>query len=191
MGGHSPSADLFQPATQMTVTVKIGQTVLGPPKLFRPAMSQPVVAIIAFDRISPFHLSVPCVVFGAAPGRAVIPAAGLRRGAGAPRTTAGFDISMGAIGLQALDGADIIIAPSWRDPAERPPQPLLDRLAAAHRRGARIVGLCLGAYVLAEAGMLDGRRATTHWAYAQDFARRLSGGGGWDVDVSMSRTARW
>jgi transcriptional regulator GlxA family with amidase domain len=49
---------------------------------------------------------------------------------------------------------------------------MLEALASAQRRGSQVVGLCLGAYVLAEAGLLDGRRATTHWAYAQDFAQR-------------------
>jgi transcriptional regulator GlxA family with amidase domain len=71
-----------------------------------------------------------------------------------------------------LATADIVIVPSWRDPAERPPQPLLAALVAAHRRGAQVVGLCLGAYVPAEAGLLDGRRAITHWAFAPDFRRR-------------------
>jgi transcriptional regulator GlxA family with amidase domain len=66
----------------------------------------------------------------------------------------------------------MVVVPSWRDPDERPPQALLYALVAAHRRGAQVVGLCLGAYVLAEAGLLEGRSATTHWAYAQDFARR-------------------
>jgi transcriptional regulator GlxA family with amidase domain len=136
-------------------------------------MSQPVIAVVAFDRISPFHLSVPCVVFGDPhPGA---PSFRLRVCAAEPgplRTTAGFEIST-AHGVAALDDADMIIIPSWRDPAEQPPQELLDQLKAAHRRGARIVGLCLGAYVLAEAGLLDGRRATTHWAYAQDFALRF------------------
>ncbi|MBF3216670.1 helix-turn-helix domain-containing protein, partial [Pseudomonas aeruginosa] len=56
---------------------------------------------------------------------------------------------------------------------ERPPQALLDALIAARARGAQLVGLCLGAFVLAEAGLLDGRRATTHWMWAEDFAGRF------------------
>lgn len=136
-------------------------------------MDKPVVAVVAFDRISPFHLSVPCVVFGDAhPG---VPGFELRVCAGEAgplRTTAGFDLAV-AHGLEALAGAQWVIVPSWRDAQEQAPQPLLDALAAAHARGARVVGLCLGAYVLAQAGLLAGRRATTHWAYAQDFARRF------------------
>lgn len=136
-----------------------------PPKL-------PVIALVAFDQISPFHLAVPCVVFGDRhPGA---PGFDLRVCAGEPgplRTNAGFTVVV-EHGLEALRGAALIIVPSWRDPSERPPAALLKALVSAHRRGARVVGLCLGAYVLAEAGLLEGRRATTHWSAADDFARR-------------------
>jgi transcriptional regulator GlxA family with amidase domain len=135
-------------------------------------MPQPVIAVVAFDRISPFHLSVPCVVFGDDhPG---VPAFRLKVcgiDPGPLKTTAGFELTV-AHGIAALATAETIIVPSWRDPAERPPEPLLKALVAADRRGAQVVGLCLGAYVLAAAGLLDGRRATTHWAYAADFSRR-------------------
>lgn len=135
-------------------------------------MTPHIVTVVAFDRISAFHLSVPCVVFGDAhPG---LPRFDLRVcaiEAGPLSTTAGFEVTV-RHGLEALDDADTIIVPSWHDPAVRPPQRLLDALGAAHRRGARVVGLCLGAFVLAEAGLLDGRRATTHWAYAKTFAHR-------------------
>jgi transcriptional regulator GlxA family with amidase domain len=132
-----------------------------------------IVAVVAFDRVSPFHLAVPCVVFGDAhPGAPVFD---LRVCAGEPgplRTTAGFSVDV-AHGLEVLKEAAIVIVPSWRDPAERAPDLLLKSLAAAHRRGAKIVGLCLGAYVLGEAGLLDGRAATTHWSFAADFAQRF------------------
>ncbi len=135
-------------------------------------MSRPVFVIVAFDRISPFHLSVPCIALGdPGPGE---PAHTLKVCAAEPgplRTTAGFEL-LTHHGIAALRTADTIIVPSWRDPAERPPEALLRALRAAHRRGAQLVGLCLGAYVLAEAGLLDGRRATTHWACAADFAAR-------------------
>ncbi len=132
------------------------------------------VAVVAFDGISPFHLSVPCMVFGPDMSGAGVPRFELRVCAVEPgplRTTAGFGI-VAPRGLSALAGAGIVIVPSWRDPLERPPEALLRALRAAHRRGARIVGLCLGAFVLAEAGLLDGRPATTHWALVPSFAQR-------------------
>jgi transcriptional regulator GlxA family with amidase domain len=133
-----------------------------------------VVAVVAFDRISPFHLSVPCVVFGEDRSGGGVPGFDFRVCAaetGALTTTAGFSIAV-THGLEALADADTIIVPSWRDPAETPPAALLDALRAAHARGAQLVGLCLGAFVLAAAGILDGRPASTHWAWADDFARR-------------------
>ena len=134
-------------------------------------MSAPTVAVLAFDRISPFHLSVPCLVFGSRES----PPCEIRVCACEPgplTTTAGFSLAA-PFGLEALQTADIVIVPSWRDAAERAPEALLAALASAHRRGVRVVGLCLGAYVLAQAGLLDGRRATTHWAWAEDFAARF------------------
>ncbi len=135
-------------------------------------MHRPHVAVLAFNQISPFHLSVPCVVFGDGhPGSTGFDLEVCAAEPGALTTSAGFDIAV-PLGLEALSRADIVIVPSWRNPDERPPEALLKALVQAHQRGARIVGLCLGAYVLAEAGLLDGRKATTHWEFASDFARR-------------------
>jgi transcriptional regulator GlxA family with amidase domain len=132
------------------------------------------VAVVAFDGISPFHLSVPCLVFGEDRSEIGVPPFRLLVCAtlkGRLRTSAGFDIEV-VHDLAALRRAAIVIVPSWRDTAERPPAALLDALQRAHRRGAQIVGLCLGAFVLADAGLLDGRGATTHWNYADAFASR-------------------
>ena len=132
------------------------------------------IAVVAFDGISPFHLSVPCLVFGEDRSDIGVPRfdfAVCAAGPGPLTTSAGFRIET-SHGLAALRGADVVVVPSWRDVDERPPQALLDALAAAHRRGATVVGLCLGAFVLAEAGLLDGRAATTHWHWAPAFASR-------------------
>jgi len=71
-----------------------------------------------------------------------------------------------------LKRADTIVIPGWRDADEAPPPALLAALRAAYRRGARLCSICSGVFVLAAAGLLDGRRATTHWRYAERLAQR-------------------
>lgn len=135
-------------------------------------MLKPSIVVVAFDQVSPFHLAVPSLIFGE--GHPGPPRFDFKVCAGEPgtiNTSVGFSLGI-KHGLSTLKTADAIIVPSWRNPDEKPPKPLLKALAIAHQRGAQIVGLCLGAYVLAEAGLLDGRSATTHWAYARDFAKR-------------------
>lgn len=132
------------------------------------------IAVIAFNGISPFHLSVPCAIFGEDRTNAGIPKFELLVCAaedGALQTTAGFSIETHH-DLNDLPKASTVIVPSWRDPTELPPQALLDALRQASQHGARIVGLCLGSFVLAAAGLLDDRPATTHWLWADELARR-------------------
>ncbi len=74
--------------------------------------------------------------------------------------------------LQLLERADTIVLPGWRDVNEAPSAGLIRRLRRAYERGARLCSICSGVFVLAAAGVLDGKRATTHWRYAGLLARR-------------------
>jgi len=135
------------------------------------------VAVIAFDGMTPFHLSVPCLVFSGRPGadarsRFELTVCGAGPGPDAPlATSAGFCI-VPSHGLEALADADIVVMPAWYDDCRPAPPALLDALRGAHARGACIVALCLGAFPVAEAGLLDGRTVATHWALAAELARR-------------------
>ncbi|MEU1419833.1 helix-turn-helix domain-containing protein [Kitasatospora sp. NPDC005751] len=75
-------------------------------------------------------------------------------------------------GLDRLVDADTVIVPAWADVDEPPPPELVEAVRAAHRAGARVASLCTGAFVLGAAGLLDGRRATTHWAHTAELSAR-------------------
>ncbi|MEV5963275.1 helix-turn-helix domain-containing protein [Kribbella sp. NPDC051952] len=88
------------------------------------------------------------------------------------RTLEGFDM-MVTSGLRALDRADTIVVPGWLPINREPSVAVLRALRRAHARGARLVSICSGAYALAATGLLDGRRATTHWRYADELQSRF------------------
>jgi AraC family transcriptional regulator, transcriptional activator FtrA len=120
---------------------------------------------------SPFELACAGEVFGTAPPG--VPARyDFRICAEHPGplpTTAGYPVHVDA-GLAALQEADTVVVPGWQPPGTPAPQTVTHALQAAHRRGARIVAICTGAFVLAQAGLLDGRRATTHWRHTAELA---------------------
>jgi transcriptional regulator GlxA family with amidase domain len=133
------------------------------------------LVVVLFDGASLGIMSFAFGVFDLAVHYGAMPELDVRVVAGEP------DAVMGGGGLTtelpydlaAVEGADLVIVPNWRSPAESPPGPVLAALRTAHARGARIAGLCSGAFVLAEAGLLDGRPATTHWAMAGLLAARF------------------
>jgi len=131
------------------------------------------IAVVAFDRVIPFHLSVPCIVFGEGVADPNLFDVTVCAGeSGRITTSAGFGLTNLA-SIDALKSADAVIVPGWRETLDMPPKRLLSAVRRAHERGAQIVGLCLGTHVLAAAGLLDGRRATTHWEFADRIAARF------------------
>lgn len=131
------------------------------------------VAVLALEGVVPFDLGIPCDVFarvqaadGAPAYRVAVCGDGERVHAGA------FDICV-PWGLDRVAGADLVIVPGIDDPARPVPARVGAVLRAAHARGAVVASICTGAFVLAAAGLLDGRRATTHWAAAAQLAERF------------------
>ncbi len=137
-----------------------------PPLASAPATG-PLVAVLAYNGLCTFEFAVAYEVFGLnrpemGPGWYRYLPCAVEPG---PLQAGGGMVVLGARGLDLLDEADLVIVPGWRGIRAPVPESLCEALRRAHRRGARIVSLCSGVFVLAAAGLLDGRRATTHWRY--------------------------
>jgi transcriptional regulator GlxA family with amidase domain len=133
-----------------------------------------IVAVLLFSGGPIFESSIPLSVFGIDRQDAGVPRYRLLVCAGEDgplRTTGGLQLSA-PYGLDALSRAGTVVVPAWRSITQPPPAAALEALRRAHEEGARLVGLCTGAFVLAAAGLLDGRPATTHWMYAPTLAKR-------------------
>ena len=131
------------------------------------------VAVLVMDSVAPFELGVLCEVFGvdrSDQGLPVYDFAVCSPGARPVGTTAGFTVHP-AHDLDRLDAADLVGVPAMGTDVQVPRE-VIAALRRAADRGAWIVSVCSGIFVLQAAGLLDGRRCTTHWMYARELAER-------------------
>jgi AraC family transcriptional regulator, transcriptional activator FtrA len=131
-----------------------------------------IVALALSNEVPIFELAAPCAIFGTNWSdlddwynlRVCSPSAGAQVDRWFTAAT--------PYGYADLIAADTVVVPACHDDALQPPRDLVDAIRAASERGARIASICTGAFVLAAAGLLDGRRAATHWMHARTLAER-------------------
>ncbi|MFM2587365.1 GlxA family transcriptional regulator [Vibrio sp. TBV020] len=132
------------------------------------------VALVAFEGISAFHLSVPCMVFQdifvGQPSQFELKICA--ENGNEFSTGSGFGVVIER-DISIIEEADIVVIPSWPNELPEPSEPLVHALRAHHAKNKLTVGLCLGSYVLACSGILDGKKATTHWVFAEQFQQRF------------------
>ncbi|HYX44646.1 MAG TPA: DJ-1/PfpI family protein, partial [Acidimicrobiales bacterium] len=138
-------------------------------------MTKPhTVATVVSPKVAMFELAVACEVFGLDRSELVDPWYRHLVCAGGPpplRSPEGVEVHA-PHGLDDVATADTVVVPGWPYQSCPPSRELVDAIRAAHAGGARMMSVCTGAFLLAEAGLLDGKAATTHWMHAADLARR-------------------
>jgi AraC family transcriptional activator FtrA len=146
------------------------------PKYVAPAASPPnrLVAVLAYDGLCTFEFGVAYEVFGLP--RPEMGADWYRFAVAAVepgplRAAGGLTVTVDG-GVETLRAAGTIVVPGWRGVGAVVPDAISDAVREAHARGARVLSLCSGVFVLAAAGLLSGRRATTHWRYVERLAER-------------------
>jgi transcriptional regulator GlxA family with amidase domain len=169
--GQSPGPGT---STGSTSSPASGEAFPAPARKLSGRRRPEIVAVLLFSGAPIFESSIPLSVFGVDRQDAGVPRYRLLVCAGeeGPLATTGGLTLTAPHGLEALSRAGTVVVPAWRSAAQLPPPEALAALRKAHAEGARIIGLCTGAFVLAAAGLLDGRPATTHWMYAPTLAKR-------------------
>ena len=136
-------------------------------------MAIPVIGLFVYPNINPFHFSIPYIIFNIKIEDKPLFDLKIFSIDGQPVKTEQSMVIMPDGGIELIKESDLIIIPGWDDFNHEPEQVLIDALNCAYQTGIRIVGLCYGTYALAYAGLLDHKKAATHWMAEQDFSERF------------------
>jgi AraC family transcriptional regulator, transcriptional activator FtrA len=139
-----------------------------------PGPANRLVVVLISDGVALFEFGIVAEVFGLRRPELGVPwydMVVVSYDRGPLRATGGVKV-LPTHSVRMLAKAGTIVIPNWPRLDETPPRAMLNALRAAHARGARLMSVCSGAFVLAAAGLLDGRRVTTHWMHAEKLARR-------------------
>lgn len=136
-------------------------------------MTIPKVGLFIYPNINPFHFSIPHIIFKLDIEEKQLFDLKIFSLDGEPVQIDQSMIILPNGGLELMAEFDIVIIPGWDELDHRPDQSLIDALNKAYKQGRQIVGLCYGTYALAYSGLLDGKKATTHWVAEEDFYQRF------------------
>src|SRR5688572_23428545 len=140
----------------------------------RKAIKPHLVVTVAYDQLCTFEFGCVVELFALQRPELEVPwyeFAVCSAERGQLRAAGGITMSV-PHSLRILQRADTIVIPGWRDADEAPPAALVNAIRAAYDRGARVCSICSGVFVLAAAGILDGKTVTTHWRYAERLQQR-------------------
>jgi AraC family transcriptional activator FtrA len=158
------------------MTAKSRQRLSKPPAK-RPARKKHLVVALAYDGLCTFEFGCTVELFALNRpelGVTWYDFAVCSAERGALRAAGGIEVRV-PNSIALLDKADTIVIPGWRDADEPPPPALVKKIRAAYDRGARICTICSGVFILAAAGILEGKTVTTHWRYAEKLHKRYPG----------------
>lgn len=134
-------------------------------------LNGPRVVVVVYDQLCTFEFGIAVEVFGLSRPefgndwyRFEVCSAEMK----VVSATGGVQIQVDS-GIEAIENADLVVVPGWRNPLELPSEELIEAIVAAHARGARVAGICGGVFVLAATGLLANKCATTHWMFLDTF----------------------
>lgn len=136
-------------------------------------MAIPVIGLFVYPNINPFHFSIPEIIFNIKIADKSLFELKIFSIDGQPVKTGHSMVIIPDGGIELIQESNIVIIPGWDDLDRRPEVCLIESLNIAYKQGVKLVSLCYGTYALAYSGLLNDKKAATHWMAEQDFSERF------------------